>query len=546
MVLFRLRAEQSDEISTPFVSYIPQNCYSELRKVSSDQAVLGKISCGETVTFTQIFGSDDISETQIKIPKFIPHAEELFGREIDLMIGQMADYPEASEINIVFIGDDNIIDRNKSFVLNIFSSHPLPIKNGNIIPVTVKDKIVGLTDIHVKVVSGCQGGHFKISENTKISAPKSETSVRNKVEYTDFIAGMDEQVQAVRAVVDTQLKSLPIFKRFGLKPSKGLLLIGPPGTGKTLLARTVAKLSDAEFFTKNASEFFNEYAGTGERELRSLFESAEKYKRAVIFIDEIDVITASRDHAQEDLTRRLVNQFLPLMDGMDESSNTIIMGATNRPHVIDPAFRRPGRFDREVFMKIPEAHQRAEIFDLYLNRMGGLPEVDRKSLAEITEGYVGADIEGVCREVVLKHVENDRKIGPALFVDVIEQFISARDRAFPLHTKRTAKCSIQAISTDQSSEQRKQIKTTGRSVVELDALIVSDVSEIISFLSLSSTYYQDYDLFITNSQYLNSADFLKILRMVEIVGYGASTAYVVTDTPENLNLTGSLKATKNE
>lgn len=528
--MIRLKARKSDEKSTPNVCYVSPQTFAILEDSSLNPRTLVEIKNAHYVSYSYLYHNSTIAESNISIPDALCRFEYFIGEDVEVSSVDFGDFKICETVGIVFIGDPDIIERNKQFALNVFSAHDLPVQNGDIISIKVDDKIHGISDIKIKITDGCNDQFYRLADNVKISMPAvKKEGKKEEISYSSYIAGMDEQVKAVQSVVETQLASLPIFRKFGLKPSKGLLLIGPPGTGKTLLARTVAKLSNAQFFTKNASELFNEYAGAGERELRSLFDAAVKCEKAVIFIDEIDVITASRDHAQEDLTRRIVNQFLPLMDGMGENVNTIVMGATNRPHVIDPAFRRPGRFDRDVYMKIPKRHQRAEIFDLYLNRMGGLKDIDRNLLASLSEGYVGADIEGVCREVVLSHVENDHEINTDLFVSVLTVFVSARDRAFPMQNYKQGKDKVEVIEEAKLEGMKQTLQEEGGHIVEVDGLIHSSTSDIESFLSLSSTYYDDYSLFFHNANYLSEPDLLRVFRLIELVGYGIKKAYIVSN-----------------
>ena len=195
-----------------------------------------------------------------------------------------------------------------------------------------------------------------------------------------------------------------LFKSIGVKPPRGILLLGPPGTGKTLMARAVANETGAFFFLINGPEIISKIAGESESNLRKAFEAAEKNAPAIIFIDELDAIAPKRDKTNGDVERRIVSQLLTLMDGINQRSHVIVMAATNRPNSIDPALRRFGRFDYEVDLGIPDAVGRLEILRIHTTKMRLADDVNLEIVAADTHGHVGADLAAVCSEAALQQI----------------------------------------------------------------------------------------------------------------------------------------------
>ncbi|MEM2027964.1 MAG: CDC48 family AAA ATPase, partial [Candidatus Bathyarchaeia archaeon] len=221
------------------------------------------------------------------------------------------------------------------------------------------------------------------------------------VTYED-IGGLKEQIQRIREMVELPLRHPEIFQRLGIDPPKGVLLHGPPGCGKTLLAKAVANESDAYFISINGPEIMNKFYGESEARLREIFQQAQQNAPSIIFIDEIDAIAPKREEVTGEVERRVVAQLLALMDGLSERGNVIVIGATNRPNAIDPALRRPGRFDREIEIGIPDKQGRYEILVIHTRGMPLSEDVDLKRLAEITHGFTGADLAALCREAAMK------------------------------------------------------------------------------------------------------------------------------------------------
>ncbi len=220
------------------------------------------------------------------------------------------------------------------------------------------------------------------------------------VTYED-IGGLKHVIQKVRELVELPLRHPELFKRLGIDPPKGILLYGPPGTGKTLLAKAVANEADAYFKAINGPEIMSKFYGESEQRLREIFEEAKKNAPAIIFIDEIDAIAPKRDEVMGEVERRVVAQLLALMDGLESRGDVIVIAATNRPNALDPALRRPGRFDREIEIPLPDKQGRLEILQIHTRGMPLADDVDLNKLAEITHGYTGADIAALVREAAL-------------------------------------------------------------------------------------------------------------------------------------------------
>ncbi len=254
------------------------------------------------------------------------------------------------------------------------------------------------------VVNTKPNGIVKISPTTEVTIlaePVPELEMPSRTTYED-IGGLDEAIQRIREMVELPLRHPEIFQRLGIDPPKGVLLHGPPGTGKTLLARAVANESEANFYAVNGPEIMSKFYGESEARMRKIFEDAEKNAPSIVFIDEIDAIAPKRSEVTGEVERRVVAQLLASMDGLKGRGNVIVIGATNRPDALDPALRRPGRFDREIEIGIPDAKGRLEILQIHTRGMPLAKDVDLKRMAEITHGYTGADLAALCREAAMK------------------------------------------------------------------------------------------------------------------------------------------------
>lgn len=215
------------------------------------------------------------------------------------------------------------------------------------------------------------------------------------------IGGLKRELHRIREIIELPLRYPEVFERLGISPPKGVLLHGPPGCGKTLIARAVAHETDAKFFTINGPEIIHKFYGESEAHLRKIFEEAAKQAPSIIFLDEIDAIAPQRDKVVGDVEKRVVAQLLALMDGLSRRKGVIVLAATNLPNALDPALRRPGRFDREIAISIPDRDGRKEILEIHSRGMPLAPDVDVAHLAAITHGFVGADLEALCREAAM-------------------------------------------------------------------------------------------------------------------------------------------------
>ncbi len=276
-----------------------------------------------------------------------------------------------------------------------------------------------LTQIRLQVISTNPKGIVHIDENTEVelrSEFEEPRDARGMINYDD-VGGMDDTITALREMVELPLRYPELFTRLGVDPPKGVLLHGPPGTGKTRLAQAVANESDAEFFIINGPEIMGSAYGESEKRLREVFEEAEKSQPAIVFIDEIDSITPKRERTQGEAEKRLVAQLLTLMDGLQARTNLVVIAATNRPDAIDEALRRPGRFDREIVVGVPDTSGRREILAIHTRGMPLAEGVDLLELARSTHGFVGADIAALTREAAIEAV---RRIMPKLDLDAQE------------------------------------------------------------------------------------------------------------------------------
>jgi transitional endoplasmic reticulum ATPase len=222
-----------------------------------------------------------------------------------------------------------------------------------------------------------------------------------QVTYED-IGGLKEEIQKVREMIELPLRHPEIFEKLGIEAPKGVLLYGPPGTGKTLLAKAVANESNAHFISISGPEIMSKFYGESEARLREIFKEAKEKAPSIIFIDEIDSIAPKREEVTGEVERRVVSQLLSLMDGLEARGKVIVIAATNRPNAIDPALRRPGRFDREIEIKVPDKRGRLEILQIHTRNMPLDTDVDQDRVAAVTQGFVGADLEYLCKEAAMK------------------------------------------------------------------------------------------------------------------------------------------------
>jgi len=282
----------------------------------------------------------------------------------------------------------------------------------------VKNRLKGLPITHGDEISVMILGNsmdFKISKTSPKHIVKIDRSTiltisaeasgdrKSRVTYEE-VGGLGHEIKAMREIVELPLKHPELFVRLGVEPHSGVLLYGPPGCGKTLIAKVLASESEANMFSINGPEIMNKYYGETEAKLRDIFKEAKDNSPSIIFIDEIDAIAPKREEAYGDVEKRVVAQLLALMDGLNDRGNVIVLGATNRPESIDPALRRPGRFDREFEISVPNDDGRLEILIIHTRGMPVADDVDLKDLAAELHGYTGADIKSLCREAALKSI----------------------------------------------------------------------------------------------------------------------------------------------
>jgi transitional endoplasmic reticulum ATPase len=294
----------------------------------------------------------------------------------------------------------------------------------NGLPVTKGDKVranlFGSRSVEYTVTGTQPEGVVQIHPNTtfQLELVKQDGETKSKVSYED-IGGLGNQVQRIREMIELPLKYPEIFERLGVQPPKGVFLYGPPGTGKTLIVRAVAHETDAYFINISGPEIMGKFYGESEGRIRKLFEEAQAHAPSIIFIDEIDAIAPKREDmgGEKQVEKRVVAQLLSLMDGLESRGKVIVIGATNIPNSIDPALRRPGRFDREISISIPDKKGRLEILHIHTRGIPLSLDVDMERLAEITHGFVGADLEALAREAAMTAL---RKILPQIDFEMSE------------------------------------------------------------------------------------------------------------------------------
>lgn len=290
-----------------------------------------------------------------------------------------------------------------------------------------------MTEIKFAVVSTNPVGVVVVGANTEVDVKEepvdvaSIDGVSNLIDVTyEDIGGLKEEVKKVREMIEIPLKRPELFEKLGITPPKGVLMQGPPGTGKTLLAKAVANESDAHFISIAGPEIMSKYVGGSEENLREKFEEAEANAPSIIFIDELDAIAPNRENTQGEAERRTVAQLLTLMDGLKSRGQVVIIGATNRPDSIDPALRRPGRFDREIEIGVPDQEERLEILEIHTRSMPLSEDVNLEEFAAVTHGFVGADLESLCREAAMRVVRRiipDIKSDEEISEDVLKKII---------------------------------------------------------------------------------------------------------------------------
>ena len=274
----------------------------------------------------------------------------------------------------------------------------LPLSVGDKISVRMPSKKNENFDVLNTTPSHC----VVVNQSTKVDIRKKPTRKidNNNICYDD-LGGLSDQINKIREMIELPLKFPQVFKKLGIDPPRGVLLIGQPGSGKTVLAKAIANESNVNFQVISGPEIIHKYYGESEAKIRNLFNVASRHQPSIIFLDELDAIAPRRDKVTGDVEKRVVSQLLTLMDGLRERGNIIVIGATNLPDVIDPALRRPGRFDREIHLNVPDQDSRYEILKIHSRGMPLSSDVDFNKISEITQGFVGADIENLCKEAAM-------------------------------------------------------------------------------------------------------------------------------------------------
>ncbi|WP_415282776.1 CDC48 family AAA ATPase [Candidatus Nitrososphaera sp. FF02] len=283
------------------------------------------------------------------------------------------------------------------------------VTKGNAITINVMGREIGF------VVAGTTPADapLLVDGNTEFilgNVPKSASKTGPRISYED-IGGLRNEVQKVREMIELPLRHPEIFERIGIEAPKGVLLYGPPGTGKTLLAKAVASETNATFYSISGPEIMSKFHGESEERLRQVFQEAEQNAPSIIFIDEIDSIAPKREEVSGDVEKRVVSQLLTLMDGIKSRGKLVVIGATNRPDALDPALRRPGRFDREIEIGIPDDKGRLEVLQIHTRGMPLTEDVKLDSIAKVTHGFVGADLEALSKEAAMRSL---RRILPEI------------------------------------------------------------------------------------------------------------------------------------
>ncbi len=304
-------------------------------------------------------------------------------------------------------------ERDLKYIGSLFDG--LPVVVGD----RVRAQLFGNRSADFKVVSTTPGGAVVMNPTTELEIARSkkakggadaESESTRPLSYEE-IGGLKRELHRIREIVELPLRYPEVFERLGIAPPKGVLLHGPPGCGKTLIARAVAHETEAKFFAINGPEIIHKFYGESEAHLRKIFEEAARQAPSIIFLDEIDAIAPQRERVVGDVEKRVVAQLLGLLDGLDRRHNVIVLAATNLPNALDPALRRPGRFDREIAISIPDRDGRREILEIHSRGMPLAADVDIPHVAAITHGFVGADLEALCREAAMLCL---RRLMPAI------------------------------------------------------------------------------------------------------------------------------------
>ncbi len=412
------------------VARIDPKCMEELNLKDGDVI---EIEGNKLTTATVIASQSDVSLGILRIDSYLrKNAGTSIGEEVTIRPAQIK---EAKKVKLAPVDQEIAIQGNiNSVFLNRIVNKGDIIMTGirrpqPQVPNMMLDDIINqmmanrtsIGEIKLAVVSTKPLGPVKITEDTQIEMetkpvdPSKFEGVENLIDVSyEDIGGLENEVKKIREMVEIPLKRPELFKQLGISAPKGVLLHGPPGTGKTLLAKAVANETNAHFILINGPEIMSKYVGGSEEQLRELFEEAEENSPSIIFIDELDAIAPKRAEVTGDVERRTVAQLLTLMDGLKSRGEVVVIGATNRPDAIDEALRRPGRFDREIEIGVPDKEERKEILEVHTRSMPLTEDVNLDELTEVTHGFVGADLEALCKEAAMRVL---RRILPEIQTD---------------------------------------------------------------------------------------------------------------------------------
>jgi len=325
---------------------------------------------------------------------------------IDKVPCRIADHVVLAPVNVT------PSDRDLDYIASLIDG--LPILEGD----RVRATLFGSRWADFKVQGSSPKGPVLIGPNTRLTiGPAAQDKVARSVSYED-VGGLKPQLRRIREMIELPLRHPEIFERLGIDAPKGVLLYGPPGCGKTLIARAIAHETEASFFSVSGPEVVHKFYGESEAKLRKIFEEAARKAPSIVFIDEIDAIAPQRERVIGEVEKRIVAQLLALMDGLNQRQNVIVIAATNIPNALDPALRRPGRFDRELAIPIPDRSGRLEMLEIHSRGMPLAQDVNLGHLADITHGFVGADLEALCREaamLTLRRIMPDVDLGADQF-----------------------------------------------------------------------------------------------------------------------------------
>lgn len=423
------------------VARIDPKCMEDLNLHDGDVI---EIEGNKLTTATVVASQSDVSLGILRIDSYLrKNAGTSIGEEVTIRPAQIK---EAKRVKLAPVDQEIAIQGNLN---NVFLNRT--VNKGDIIVTGIRrqqprssmmfddifnqmmSNMASVGEIKLAVINTKPLGPVKITENTQIDMetkpvdPSKFEGVDNLIDVSyEDIGGLKDEVKKIREMVEIPLKRPELFKQLGISAPKGVLLHGPPGTGKTLLAKAVANETNAHFILINGPEIMSKYVGGSEEQLRELFEEAEENSPSIIFIDELDAIAPKREEVSGDVERRTVAQLLTLMDGLKSRGEVVVIGATNRPDAIDAALRRPGRFDREIEIGVPDKEERKEILEVHTRNMPLANDVDLDDITEVTHGFVGADLEALCKEAamrvlrrILPEIQTDKEVPP----EVLEKMV---------------------------------------------------------------------------------------------------------------------------